>query len=79
MSKEFLTVLGALVSLARALDSVSHRVMGHFGAQNGTLHFLDLSSGLLHPAASRGIAPSLRERIEPIPVGKGMVGLPVER
>src|SRR4051794_36743048 len=62
-------------TLAAVLDAV----LNHFRCAAGTIHALDPDSGLLRLRASRGIPEMIRERIEHIPVGKGMAGLAAER
>ena len=53
-------------------------IVGHFGADSGTVHFLE-KDGLLHLAAAQGLPPAMLPIIREIPVGKGMAGLAVER
>jgi L-methionine (R)-S-oxide reductase len=51
----------------------------HFGADSGTVHFLE-GDGLLHLAASVGDFPAtVLATIATIPIGKGMAGIAVER
>jgi len=60
--------------LATALGKTLNR----FRATSGTIHVLD-SDGLLHLAASHGISQPALEELRTVPIGKGMVGLAVER
>jgi len=53
-------------------------VVRHFGADSGTVHFLE-KDGLLHLAAAQGLPPAMLPIIQQIPRGKGMAGLAVER
>jgi len=53
-------------------------VVRHFGADSGTVHFLE-KDGLLHLAAAQGLPPAMLPIIRQIPSGKGMAGLAVER
>lgn len=54
-------------------------ILREFDCVTGTIHGLDPDSELLTLRAHRGIPDALRERIETIPVGKGMAGLAAER
>jgi L-methionine (R)-S-oxide reductase len=52
----------------------------HFGCESGTVHRIsDDGSCLLFSAASDGMPPVVLEKIQSIPVGKGMAGLCYER
>lgn len=54
-------------------------VIGHFGADSGTVHRMG-ADGLLHlQAASAGIPPFVLDKVREVPVGKGMAGLAAER
>ena len=55
-----------------------NRILREFAAESGTVHFLG-EDGMLHLAASHGIPPVVLEKVQRIPVGKGMAGLAVER
>lgn len=69
----------AKVKQARELSEALGFVVRGFGADTGTLHFLE-SDGLLHLKASNGnFPPPVLAVINKIPVGKGMAGLAVER
>jgi GAF domain-containing protein len=59
----------------RALD----RVLEHFAADSGTIHFLGPDGALHLTAASRGIPQFVLDTVRIVPVGKGMAGLSVER
>lgn len=55
------------------------RIVRAFGADSGTIHFIE-RDGLLHlAAASAGMPEPVLAIIQTIPVGKGMAGLAVER
>jgi signal transduction protein with GAF and PtsI domain len=58
---------------------VLDRVLAHFGCVTGTIHRLDPASGMLRLLAQRGIPDTIRDRVEVIPIGKGMAGLAAER
>ena len=67
--------LGKPEGLAEALRVI----IEHFHADTGTIHVLE-SDGVLHlKAASAGIPPVVLERVQLVPIGKGMAGLAAER
>jgi L-methionine (R)-S-oxide reductase len=53
-------------------------ILGALNADGGTVHLLG-SDGILHLEAAVGVPRSLLDKIQTIPVGKGMAGLAVER
>ncbi len=67
-------------ALARGMDlkEALGRILQHLRAQSGTIHWLD--DGVLRLAAhGPGMPPVVLEKIQTIPIGKGMAGLAVER
>jgi signal transduction protein with GAF and PtsI domain len=72
-----MTILSRLSSVSLA-DEALGLIVAYFGADSGTIHFLE-SDGLLHLAAAQGLPPAMLPIIREIPVGKGMAGLAVER
>jgi GAF domain-containing protein len=54
-------------------------IVKHFGADSGTIHLLGADGALHLQAASAGIPPVVLEKIQTVPIGKGMAGLAVER
>ncbi len=54
-------------------------ILTHFGCQVGTIHFLDDHDGKLKLAAQKGVPESILNRVQMIPVGKGMAGLAAQR
>jgi len=72
-----MTILNSLSSASSA-DEALAVIVRHFGADSGTVHFLQ-KDGLLHLAAAQGLPPAMLPIIREIPVGKGMAGLAVER
>jgi GAF domain-containing protein len=55
------------------------RILERFGADSGTIHWLE-ADGVLHLiAASAGIPQVVLDTVREVPVGKGMAGLAVER
>jgi L-methionine (R)-S-oxide reductase len=67
-----------LTSEASSLRHELASVVREFGADSGTIHFLDCD-GFLCLAETSGLPESMLEAISRIPVGKGMAGLAVER
>jgi hypothetical protein len=52
----------------------------HFGCESGTVHRIsEDGASLIFSAASDGMPPVVLEKIQSIPVGKGMAGLCFER
>ena len=45
----------------------------------GTIHLLDATDGMLHLKAQRGLPPPVLDKVQVIPVGKGMAGIAAER
>ena len=75
----FLRRIGSALDSEEGLRGVLGRTIEHFGADTGTIHRLG-KDGLLHlEATGGGIPDAVMERIQTIPVGKGMAGLAVER
>lgn len=54
------------------------RILRHFAADSGTIHFLRADNEL-HLAAAHGIPAPVLNVVRTIPVGKGMAGLAVQR
>jgi len=54
-------------------------VLQHFACPVGTVHLLHADDNLLHLAAARGIPPVVMDKVQRIPIGKGMAGIAAER
>lgn len=54
------------------------RVTQHFDCPVGTLHLL-AEDGLLHLAAQRGLPQPVLDKVQVIPIGKGMAGIAAQR
>lgn len=54
-------------------------VLADFGCVVGTVHVLQAADGMLHLAAQRGLPPPVLDKVQVIPIGKGMAGLAAER
>jgi len=59
--------------------SILERVLAHFDCVVGTVHLLDGKDGVLHLEAQRGLPPPVLEKVQLVPIGKGMAGLAAER
>jgi L-methionine (R)-S-oxide reductase len=62
-----------------ALLAVLDKVLARYDCTTGTIHALDPAAGLLRLQAQRGIPGHLLERVERVPIGKGMAGIAAER
>src|ERR1700688_2810002 len=52
-------------------------IMGRFGADTGTIHFVE--DGILILKAHRGVPAQVVELVSRVPIGKGMAGLAAAR
>ena len=59
-------------------DALLDEVLRHFDCALGTVHVMQ-DDGLLHLAADRGLPPPVRDKVETVPIGKGMAGIAAER
>jgi len=73
------TITALLDAPATPWDDVLAALTGHFDCPVGTVHLLDDEDGMLHLKAQRGIPPPVLEKVQVIPVGKGMAGIAAER
>jgi GAF domain-containing protein len=64
---------------SRNVHTALREILRHFSAQAGTVHWLDLQSGLLTLAAHQNIPPHIAEIVGTVPVGKGIAGLAAQR
>ena len=62
-----------------ALSQALQLLLERFDCTTGTVHLLDDESNMLKLAAQRGIPDVVLDKIEVIPVGKGMAGIAAER
>ncbi len=62
-----------------AFAAVLEHVTRHFECPVGTIHLLDARDGMLHLAAQRGLPPFVLDKVQVIPIGKGMAGIAAER
>lgn len=78
-SQDGTDALAQQIVASKTHDSALSHIIGHFGADSGTVHFIE-ADRLLHLAAcSSGTPQAVLEKIAVIPIGKGMAGLAVER
>lgn len=54
------------------------QVARHFECPVGTIHLL-AKDGMLHLAAQRGLPPPVLDKVQVIPIGKGMAGIAAQR
>ena len=74
-----MTILGVLKVIHNDNERLT-KIIEHFGCDSGTIHRLDANTQMLCLKASGpGMPPTVLEKIEHIPIGKGMAGLAVER
>ncbi len=71
--------VGQALTRPDGLAEALRLIIAHFHADTGTIHLLE-ADGVLHlKAASDGIPPVVLERVQLVPIGKGMAGLAAER
>jgi L-methionine (R)-S-oxide reductase len=61
-----------------AWPAVLERVTRHFDCPVGTIHLLG-TDGQLHLLAQRGLPPPVLDKVQVIPIGKGMAGIAAQR
>lgn len=59
-------------------DDVLAQLTAHFDCPVGTVHMMD-ADGMLHLRAQKGLPPPVLDKVQVIPVGKGMAGIAAER
>ena len=84
----FVRELEALLSggeEASRMDAALGRILTEFDCVLGTIHVVDSGShstgaeGLLRLTAQRGLPPTVAEKVQTVPVGKGMAGIAAAR
>jgi signal transduction protein with GAF and PtsI domain len=58
---------------------VLEKLTAHFDCPVGTVHMIEASDGMLHLRAQKGLPPFVLDKVQVIPVGKGMAGIAAER
>lgn len=59
-------------------DEILAQLTQHFDCPVGTVHMME-QDGMLHLRAQRGLPPPVLDKVQVIPVGKGMAGIAAER
>jgi len=62
-----------------AWEEVLTRLTKHFDCPVSTVHIIDSADGMLHLKAQVGLPPFIVDKVQIIPVGKGMAGIAAER
>lgn len=60
-------------------DEALTLITKHFDCPVGTVHMMDAGDGMLHLRAQQGLPPFVLEKVQVIPIGKGMAGIAAER
>jgi signal transduction protein with GAF and PtsI domain len=71
--------LSATGSAEERLHTALQRILGHLDCAVGTIHSLEADSGMLRLCTHIGLPPILLERVQMIPLGKGMAGIAAQR
>jgi L-methionine (R)-S-oxide reductase len=71
--------LNELFASSSDASTVLAQILQNFACATGTIHIIDRASGLLKLYAHQGIPPFVLEKIQLIPVGKGIAGCAAER
>jgi L-methionine (R)-S-oxide reductase len=73
------TVRELLAKSPVSWPTVLERVLAHFECSCGTIHLIDPKDGVLHLTTHRGLPPPVIDKVQLVPIGKGMAGLAAER
>lgn len=73
------TVRELLAKSPVSWPTVLERVLAHFECPCGTIHLIDPKDGVLHLTTHRGLPPPVIDKVQLVPIGKGMAGLAAER
>lgn len=60
-------------------DQLLLSVLEDFDCTTGTIHVLDIPSGILHLRACHGVPDFLLPKMSEVPIGKGMAGIAAQR
>ncbi len=74
---DFLKKIDERLQAGDSLELVLTLILSEFGAESGTIHFL--CDGILLLVAHVGIPQPVLDKIERVPIGKGMAGLAAQR
>jgi L-methionine (R)-S-oxide reductase len=77
---QVLTTVAALLAGAKSppWPQLVATIARHFDCPVATIHVLG-DDGLLHLAAQQGLPPPVLDKVQVIPIGKGMAGIAAER
>lgn len=73
------TITSLLETSPTPWDDILAQLTAHFDCPVGTVHMLDEADGMLHLKSQRGLPPPVLDKVQVIPVGKGMAGIAAER
>lgn len=77
--KSYEAQLNELLASRSDASIILAQILKNFSCATGTIHQLDPASGLLKLSAHQGIPPFVLDKIQTIPVGKGIAGCAAER
>lgn len=75
----FFQELEAALARGEKSETLLSNIVAHFAGQAGTIHRLDAATGLLRLATQTGLPAPVLEKINTVPIGKGMAGLAAAR
>ncbi len=79
-SHPLVTSIAKLVTVAPLpWEKILAAIAKHFDCPVATVHMLDSSDGMLHLRSQQGLPPFILEKVQVIPIGKGMAGIAAER
>jgi L-methionine (R)-S-oxide reductase len=68
-----------LAEKAIDFEKLLQAVLRQFDCSTGTIHVLDIPSGILHLKAYEGVPEFLLPKMSEVPIGKGMAGIAAQR
>ena len=79
-SHPLVTSVAKLVTVTPApWEQILAAIAKHFDCPVATVHMLDSKDGMLHLRSQQGLPPFILEKVQVIPIGKGMAGIAAER
>ena len=60
-------------------EQILAAIAKHFDCPVATAHMLDSTDGMLHLRSQQGLPPFILDKVQGIPIGKGMAGIAAER
>lgn len=70
-----LAQIEAAITRGKGAQELLEMILGHFGAQSGTIHYFDAPSQQLKLVAQIGVPEVILDKVRDIPIGKGIAGL----